>query len=188
MGPERRPRELRPHLCRVNGHICHQMPPVGESHAVMPDQSQGPQAAPFPAALQERPRGGRGDACDAHAWREGSHCPPGPDAADRAWPLRRLPRPCRTAHIWNLAASHPHLSPRAQTRTKVSKMSVRPFAAPSQGLAKLALCLPGEGVPARPYHPPPPRQGPYTCQRSGGRYLFADKIFSASYLQGFGLG
>lgn len=62
-------------------------------------------------------------------------------------------RRCRAAHIWNLAASPPHLSPQAQTRTKVSNMSVRPCAAPSQGLAKLALCLPGEAVPARPYCP-----------------------------------
>lgn len=67
-------------------------------------------------------------------------------------PSRSCRRPCRTAHIWNLAASHPHLSPRAQTRTKVSKMSVSPFAAPSQGLAKLALCLPEEGIPAHPHH------------------------------------
>lgn len=32
-------------------------------------------------------------------------------------------------------------------------MSVRPSAAPSQGLAKLALRLPGEGVPAHPHRP-----------------------------------
>lgn len=101
-------------------------------------------------------------------------------------PSRGCSLPCRTAHVWNLAASPLHLSPRAQTRTKVSKMSVRPFAAPSQGLAKLALCLPGEGVPAGPHRPSLGRV--LTDVKGVGKDIYLLIKFSVTLLCKTGLG
>lgn len=157
-------------------------PPVAESHAVMLDRGQDRRWLPSQRLCRRDPEEEEEMACEAHAWREESHCPPGPDAADRAGPLPWLPPPLQNCSCLELGGQSSASLPQGSNED-------RGFQDVSETLC-CSIPGPGQTGPSPAWRgcpcsstPPLPGWGPYRCQRSGKRCLFADKIFSASYLQ-----